>query len=96
MRLFANGKAVKIGHSTALALVGWYLMLPPTVDRDRAFIYAPLSEWKLIEKFDSEGACEQMRTKLVERMPDSAIDTTRCVPSETPFLNPQGQPKIVG
>jgi hypothetical protein len=84
---------MKVSHTAELALVGWYLMLPPPALGGRRLIYEPLSEWKLIETFDSEKTCQQTLTKLIERMPDSGIDTARCVPSE--YLTPD-KPEVVG
>jgi hypothetical protein len=75
--------------AAALALVGWSPLLPPTFGQDRALKYAPLSEWKLISTFDSERACQHMLQELIKRMPDTAIDAARCVPSNDPHLVPE-------
>jgi hypothetical protein len=45
--------------------------------------FAPLAEWKEIDKFDSKAECEHMRKALIKRIPQTAIDTTRCVPTTT-------------
>jgi len=88
---------MKPRHATALALVGWYLMVPPSVSRNLALVYTPLSEWKIVDTFDSESACQQMLTKLIEKMPNTAVDTARCVPSDDPHIVPeQTVPKVVG
>lgn len=88
---------MKPRHAAALALMGWYLMLPPTIGRDQALVYEPLSEWKLVDRFKSERGCRQMLAKLIDRLPDTAIDTARCVPSNDPHLVPeQLVPKVVG
>ena len=57
---------MKLRHATALALVGWYLMVPPMnswpglpwIDRD-----APLSRWTTSAMFDSAKDCEIAREK---------------------------------
>jgi len=48
-------------HAAALALVGWYLMVPPhptatTLDSD-----APLPKWRVYEVFDTAVACNTAR-----------------------------------
>jgi hypothetical protein len=44
-----------------LALVGWYLMLPPFDDRFLPNEHAPLSRWQIENSFDSADNCEQNR-----------------------------------
>ncbi len=39
-------------HAAALALVGWYLMYPPTPNR-------PLSQWEILNIFDSATECRK-------------------------------------
>jgi hypothetical protein len=58
---------MKFRHAAALALIVWYLMLPPPAPSGGRLIFEPLSEWKLIETFDSKNACQQMRSKLIEQ-----------------------------
>jgi hypothetical protein len=43
---------MKVRHATALALAGWYLMMPPANQ-----LGAPLSQWKTLESFDSASQC---------------------------------------
>jgi hypothetical protein len=56
-------------HAAALALVGWYLMIPPTPwmssDPPKSGInpQAPLSEWFLEQSFDTAKECERVREK---------------------------------
>ena len=60
--------AMKLRHAAALALVGWYLMLPP--DQNPALpardITAPISEWVRVGSFDSAVACEAEQQKRVQ------------------------------
>ena len=80
-----------------LASVTWYLMLPPPADGipNRRLTFEPLSQWLMLDHFDSQRSCEAIRTKLIEQMPGSAIDTSRCVPSNAPELNrPKLQPGV--
>jgi hypothetical protein len=57
---------MNLRHAAALALVGWYLMLPPTrFDSSKVFQLrprAPLSEWETVSSFDSAKDCETART----------------------------------
>jgi hypothetical protein len=53
-------------HAAAIALVGWYLMLPPALDdpnRPKALIdvNAPISEWSAQGTFDTAQECKQAR-----------------------------------
>jgi hypothetical protein len=44
-------------HAVALALVGWYLMLPPIVD-GKPDVSASLSTWEQWRAFDTADLCE--------------------------------------
>jgi hypothetical protein len=48
-------------RDAALALVGWYLMIPTWGN-----IKAPLSEWWVYEPFDSASGCKAARDDLVK------------------------------
>jgi hypothetical protein len=85
---------MKLHHAAALAFVAWYLMLPPPNLYGQRLAFEPLSDWKLIDEFDSESACRQMRARLIERMPGTEIDTARCVPSDDPNLLPEHEPGV--
>jgi hypothetical protein len=50
-------------HAAALALVGWYLMIPP-LPEDPLLLAdptPPLSVWFLKQSFDTAKECEQVR-----------------------------------
>ena len=49
---------MKSRHTAALALVGWYLMLPPNKKDD-----APLSEWTVSHSYASAEACQSAQNK---------------------------------
>src|SRR5260370_20513328 len=49
---------MKLSRAAALALVGWYLMLPPMNEKG-VFSDAPMSDWDQIESFENAAACEQ-------------------------------------
>ena len=44
-------------HAAALALVGWYLMVPPTSNGTPA-IADPLSRWEIKESYDTSVECQ--------------------------------------
>ena len=54
---------MKPRHAAALALVGWYLMVPPPVIHSTGTVPvnldAPLSEWGIFSGHDSAAECEQ-------------------------------------
>jgi hypothetical protein len=50
---------MKPRHAAALALVGWYLMVPPVRGAPGEIIeHAPLSEWDIDSQYDSNAECE--------------------------------------
>lgn len=48
---------MKAAHASALALLGWYLLLPPVATNGRIDISAPLGEWRKIGLYDSAQGC---------------------------------------
>ena len=60
---------MKVRHAAALALVGWYLMIPPMYkNNDEPDTSAPLSEWDQWRAFDSADLCEQARDFKAKQM----------------------------
>ncbi len=57
-------------HAAALALVGWYLMVPPDGPTPSSPLYwhsySPLSRWQIVEPFDTAAACKDAANKLTE------------------------------
>jgi hypothetical protein len=53
-------------HLAALALVGWYLMMPPDSARIPHDVDAdvPLPRWVVITSFDTDESCEKALTDL--------------------------------
>ena len=72
-----SGKTrINLRHAAALALVGWYLMLPPFIrvapdprapgaDRVAPDSHAPLSKWFWSGSFDSVDDCERSQEKQI-------------------------------
>jgi hypothetical protein len=57
---------MKAYHAFAVALVGWYLMVPPLpADSTKGLVDfgAPLSTWFLSQGFDTAKECEHARKK---------------------------------
>jgi hypothetical protein len=50
-------------HIAAVALVGWYLMLPSSLHQT-----LPLSKWVQAGSYDSASACEQHRNNMFETL----------------------------
>ena len=54
-----------IRHPAALALVGWFLMVPPAIPGTREVNQsAPLSQWKIRRKFPHSQGCEIAKARL--------------------------------
>jgi hypothetical protein len=50
---------MKLSHTAALALVTWFLMMPPVIpDSHRVNRDAPLSQWTIASKFPRNQGCE--------------------------------------
>ncbi len=65
-RLSANSTGMNLRHAAALALVGWYLMIPPvSTDSGKAFVdsHAPIWQWGNGGTFGSTVDCEKAREK---------------------------------
>jgi len=54
---------MKLRHAAALALAGWYLIVPPTGRNLRVGLAAPLSQWTTVGTFNSAGDCESGKRK---------------------------------
>ena len=51
---------MNLRHAAALALVGWYLMVPPLSNPS-----APLSKWNLYRSYDTARECEVAKAAKV-------------------------------
>jgi hypothetical protein len=53
--------SITLRHAAALALVGWYLMVPPLVEPDKRAVdhQAPLGAWLMMKSFDSASGCQR-------------------------------------
>jgi hypothetical protein len=51
---------MKPGHAAMLALVGWYLMLPPELNEPHRYdLDAPLNKWEIVGTFDKALDCQK-------------------------------------
>ena len=69
----------KSRHLAALALVGWYLMMPPDSNKipHEVSSEAALSRWIVVANFDTEENCEKQLTDLQNNPQDPAgLDKT--------------------
>jgi hypothetical protein len=61
---------MNLRHAAALALVGWYLMAPPTYPGPNGSFVTktsvPLSLWQNIGSYDDVGDCEDERRALLD------------------------------
>jgi hypothetical protein len=55
-------------HAAALALVGWYLMVPPTKDANQIDPSVPLPKWVALRAFDTVDACNEAQDQLRYRV----------------------------
>ena len=56
---------MKIGHAVTLALVAWYLLLPP-LEVHHLNQKAPLSLWDNVGSYQTAAACKAMSVSLLE------------------------------
>lgn len=82
-------------HAAALALVGWYLMVPPF--SNKSVLYdAPLSGWQpILQIYGTRAECEEsQQTAIRELIPFagltssmiSAVLVSKCISSGDPRL----------
>jgi hypothetical protein len=96
-----RGNRMRIWHGAAIALAGWYLMVPPWSGPNQFDDAAPLKRWKQVGAYDSAGACERDKAHSVDFLSkDKALDTKTarfnaaiyasglCVDSNDPRLKP--------
>ncbi len=70
---------MKRRHAAALAIVGWYLMMPPDSAKIPHSVdsRAPLSRWMIVATFDTSEACEKALADIQSKERDpSELDTT--------------------
>ncbi len=53
-------------HAAALALAGWYLMMPP-ISGDKLVEHAALSQWQIAASFDSARECDAKKQEFASQ-----------------------------
>ena len=83
---------MKIGHAVTLALVAWYLLLPP-LEVHRLNQKAPLSLWDNVGTYETAAACKeqaaklkQQHAKLTDPIMKEHFTLGQCVASDDPRL----------
>jgi hypothetical protein len=85
---------MKPHHAAALALVGWYLMVPPLApDGKEIDTTAKLSQWDPSLAFDRADECTNTLDALMKRAPTHAahlnvlrVQHSRCISTDDPRL----------
>jgi hypothetical protein len=84
---------IKFRHTAALALMGWYLFVPPQTRiwwiGDKYYdAAAPLSRWTVERSFDKAQVCEAARLAIQEQSGDAAnrMSHAICIASNDPRL----------
>jgi hypothetical protein len=70
---------MKLRHAVALALVGWYLMVPPFPKSGHRYEpdpSVPLSQWSRRASFDSVAECEAHKTKWLDSLKKNTEDVS--------------------
>ena len=87
---------MNLPHTAALALVGWYLMMPPSM-RDRPLeepripdLSAPLAQWTIRFSYDSAGDCERGLSVLMDNAKSNGekrfASVANCIATDDPRL----------
>lgn len=85
-------------HAAALALMGWYLLIPPATLPPNVSYRSPLSKWQTISAFDSADECQDFLTTFFQTSRQKAALNllepayrdfmfAKCVASDDPRLD---------
>ena len=96
---------MKLRHAAALALVGWYLMMPPARPQTRVPVDldAPLSKWTVDSSYDTAAECrreiefaKQTDARLAGDAPNEGLRLAiaglvhgQCISTDDPRLKPK-------
>jgi hypothetical protein len=94
---------MKLRHAAALALVGWYLMVPPPKVAGRLLVDldAPLSKWTVYNPYETAAECAQGHVDFGKKIKENLtkeptqdnkmqyqqIISAQCIASNDPRLN---------
>jgi hypothetical protein len=93
---------MRFPHAAALALVGWYLMVPPFSAKDVSYD-KPLSDWQPVDNYSTKTECEEGKRVTVEKMTAffaeaykipptpklKALQAGKCIATDDPRLKGQ-------
>jgi hypothetical protein len=71
---------MKARHAAALALIGWYLMVPLQTIRNQRWAIdrdAPLSKWEINGSFDSVKECQREKIAQSEEVRKEALKAVK-------------------
>jgi len=84
---------MKLRHTAALALTGWFLITPPPQANGHYDTSAPLSQWKIEGGAGTREECKKTQALLSSRATKEsrpsdiqAIKDAQCVPMDDPRL----------
>jgi hypothetical protein len=94
-----RGKLLNIRHSAALALVGWYLMMPPDYvppggKGGHYDISAQFSKWTTVTGFDTVDACDTQRMRWENSQQKELIEMSvygKCIAADDVRLKDCGK-----
>ena len=55
---------MKPSHAAALAVVGWYLMVPPFSENPSSLKNVPLSKWSIYKRYSALDECRYARSDI--------------------------------
>jgi hypothetical protein len=61
---------MKLRHAAALALVGWFLMMPPLLKKS-VDLTAPFSRWVTVNSYDTSKQCEDEKASIQDAAPEN-------------------------
>ncbi len=93
---------MNLHHAAELALVGWYLVIPPKLgvnSKDQIYVEpAPFSRWQISESFDTAKECQEAARALAQPVQSAAeagqrqsledfrLVYAKCIASDDPRL----------
>jgi hypothetical protein len=74
---------MNLRHAAALAVVGWYLMIPPSGSDHKPDTNAPLSRWTIVVRgsFDTARQCDERHMKDVDGVDEFLKSHLRPIPT---------------
>lgn len=85
---------MKPRDAAALALVGWYLLIPPFSRSGQLQEFRPLDDWVYVDSFDTATECREATLQAVVQLESEASSNSRiqaygasrCIATDDPRL----------